>query len=241
MKPNGEFEKRLKNRLFTTNIISIIVDEAHCLTQWGEFRPEYKELQRLRYILPDTIPIMITSATLTREALTSSLRLLHMRPDKTVTIRRSSDRPNIKIGVRKIKYALKSYADLAFLVPLGWKVGDPPIPKFLIFFDDIQDAISAAQYLRSRLPPEARDLIKWFNADMSTNFKDEELERIISGETRAYATTESFGMVRYSHILVVRLHSPVKGLGCSRHSIYRSMARDLQGSCTMAAFWSCSA
>ena len=86
MKPNGEFEKRLKNRLFTTNIISIIVDEAHCLTQWGEFRPEYKELQRLRYILPDTIPIMITSATLTREALTSSLRLLHMRPDKTVTI-----------------------------------------------------------------------------------------------------------------------------------------------------------
>ena len=241
MKPNGEFEKRLKNRLFTTNIISIIVDKAHCLTQWGEFQPEYKKLQWLRYILPDTIPIMITLTTLTHEALTSSLRLLHMRPDKTVTIQWSSDCPNIKIGVRKIKYALKSYADLAFLVPLGWKVGDPPLPKFLIFFNDIQDAISAAHYLRSRLPPEARDMVKWFNADMSMNFKDEELERIVSGETRAYATTESFGMVRYNHILIVRLHSPVKGLGRSRHSICWSMACDLQGSCAMATFWSRSA
>ena len=142
MKPCGEFEKRLKNRLFTTNIISIIVDEAHCLTEWGEFRPEYKELHRLRYILPDTIPIMITSATLTHDTLTNVLKLLHMRPDKTITIRRSSDRPNIKIGVRKIKYALASYADLAFLVPPGWKVGDPPLLKFLIFFDSIQDAVN---------------------------------------------------------------------------------------------------
>ena len=213
MKPSGEFEKRLKNRLFTTNIISIIVDEAHCLTEWGEFRPEYKELQRLRYILPETIPFMITSATLTRDALTNALRLLHMHPDKTITIRRSSDRPNIKIGVRKIKYALTSYADLAFLVPPGWKVGDPPLPKFLIFFDNIQDAINAAQYLRSRLPPDAKDLIKWFNADMSTTFKDAELERLIAGETRGTATTDSFGMVRYNYILVMTSCSPVKGHG----------------------------
>jgi len=239
MKPSREFEKRLKNRLFTTNIISIIVDEAHCLTEWGEFRPEYKELQRLRYILPDTIPIMITSATLTRDALTNALRLLHMRPDKTITIRQSSDRPNIKIGVRKIKYALRSYADLAFLVPLGWKVGDPPLPKFLIFFDNIQDAINAAQYLCSRLPPEARDLIKWFNADMSTNFKDKELERLIAGDSRGYASTESFGMVRYNHTLVMKLYSPVKGHGRTRHSVCWPMARDLQTSCAMAAFWSC--
>ena len=215
MKPCGEFEKRLKNRLFTTNIISIIVDEAHCLTEWGEFRPEYKELHRLRYILPDTIPIMITSATLTHDTLTNALKLLHMRPDKTITIRRSSDRPNIKIGVRKIKYALASYADLAFLVPPGWKVGDPPLLKFLIFFDSIQDAVNAAQYLRSHLPPEAKDLIKWFNADMSTNFKDMEFEQLTAGETRGIATTDSFGMVRYNHVLVATLCSPVKGYGCT--------------------------
>ncbi|KAG1898743.1 P-loop containing nucleoside triphosphate hydrolase protein, partial [Suillus fuscotomentosus] len=66
MKPNGEFERLLKDDLFSSRIISIIIDEAHCLTDWGEFRPEYKELGRLRYILPPAVPIMITSATLTK-------------------------------------------------------------------------------------------------------------------------------------------------------------------------------
>ncbi|KAG2367211.1 hypothetical protein BDR07DRAFT_1263953, partial [Suillus spraguei] len=68
--------------------------------------------------------IMIASATLTKGSLTSTTRLLHMHADKMVTIRHSSDRPNIKIGVKKIKHALNSYADLAFLIPTGWKLGD---------------------------------------------------------------------------------------------------------------------
>ncbi|KAI6108688.1 hypothetical protein EDD16DRAFT_1488082 [Pisolithus croceorrhizus] len=95
-----------------------------------------------------TIPVMIASATLTKDTLTDVLQLLHMHPGRLITVRRTTDRPNIKIGVKKIKYALNSYADLAFLIPSGWKDGDPLPPKFLIFFDDIQDAISAAQYLR---------------------------------------------------------------------------------------------
>lgn len=90
---------------------------------------------------------MIASATLTPDTLSNAIHLLNMHPDKMITIRQSSDRPNIKIGVRKIKYALNSFADLAFLIPKGWKEGDPPPPKFLIFFDDIQDAINAAHYL----------------------------------------------------------------------------------------------
>ncbi|KIM55781.1 hypothetical protein SCLCIDRAFT_133998, partial [Scleroderma citrinum Foug A] len=201
MKPNGDFEKRLKCSLFTARIISIVIDEAHCLTNWGEFRPEYKELQQLHYILPDTIPIMIASAMLTRDTLSDVCQLLHMHPDKTITIWHSSDRPNIKIGVRKIKHTLNSYADLAFLIPAGWKVGDPLPPKFLIFFNNIQDAINAARYLRSHLPPEMRDMVKWFNADMSTKFKETELGQLIVGEARGFATTESFGMVRQHHDL----------------------------------------
>lgn len=152
MKPNSEFEKLLKDPLFTSYLVGIIIDEAHCITEWGEFRPEYRELGRLRYILPSTISIMIASATLTKVALTHTTRLLHMHADKMVTIHRLSDRPNIKIGVRKIKYALSSYGDLAFLDPVGWKVGNPPPPKFLIFFDSIPDTINATKYLRKRLP-----------------------------------------------------------------------------------------
>ncbi|KAI6130826.1 hypothetical protein EV401DRAFT_1850951, partial [Pisolithus croceorrhizus] len=44
MKPDGGFERLLKSLLFTQQIISIIIDKAHCLTDWGEFWLEYKEL-----------------------------------------------------------------------------------------------------------------------------------------------------------------------------------------------------
>ncbi|KAI6142403.1 hypothetical protein BKA82DRAFT_3985033 [Pisolithus tinctorius] len=106
----------------------------------------------------------------------------------------SSDRPNIKIGVKKIKYALNSYADLMFLIPPGFKANDPPPPKFLIFFNNISDSISAACILRRQLPCELREKICWFNADMSMAYKEEELGKLISGETWGLCTTTSFGM-----------------------------------------------
>ncbi|KIK11093.1 hypothetical protein PISMIDRAFT_123296, partial [Pisolithus microcarpus 441] len=194
MKPDGGFERLLKNPLFVTRIISIVIDEAHCLTNWGEFRPEYRELGQLRYVLPHTIPLLVTSATIMKKTLHDLTHLLHMFPSRTVVVRRSSDRPNIKIGVKKIKYALNSYADLAFLVPTGFKVDDPPLPKFLIFFDNIPDSINAACALRRRLPRELRDKIKWFNAEMSSSYKEAELEKLTSGETWGLCTTTSFGM-----------------------------------------------
>jgi len=195
MKPDREFEQLLKNQLFVSQIISIVIDEAHCLTDWGEFRPEYRELGQLRYILPPTLPLLVVSATITKSTKNDITRLLHMQRDRTVVFRRSSDRPNIKIGVRKIKYALGSFPDLMFLIPAGFKVGDPPPPKFLVFFDNIPDSIEAAAVLRQRLPPELRDKIKWFNADMSSTFKEEELENLVSGETWGFCMTTSFGMV----------------------------------------------
>ncbi|KIM70516.1 hypothetical protein SCLCIDRAFT_12461 [Scleroderma citrinum Foug A] len=141
MKPDWDFEQLLKTPLFVSQIISIVIDEAHCLTDWGEFRPDtYNDI----------------------------MRLLHMQKDKTIVCHRSSDRPNIKIGVRKIKYALNSFTDLMFLILARLKVGDPPPPKFLV--------------------------IKWFNADMSTTFKEEELENLLRGETWGFCTTTSFGM-----------------------------------------------
>ncbi|KAI6037304.1 hypothetical protein BKA83DRAFT_4042466 [Pisolithus microcarpus] len=117
-----------------------------------------------------------------------------MSPSRTVVVCWSSDRPNIKIGVQKIKYALSSYTDLAFLIPAGFKVDDLPLPKFLIFFDNIPDSISAACALCHCLPCELTNKIKWFNSEMSTSFKEAELEKLTSGETWGLCTMTSFGM-----------------------------------------------
>ncbi|KIK20561.1 hypothetical protein PISMIDRAFT_71516, partial [Pisolithus microcarpus 441] len=194
MKPDGGFEKLLKNSLFVTWIISIVIDEAHCLTDWGEFQLEYKELGWLCYVLPHSVPLLVTSAMIMKKTLHDLTQLLHMSPSRTVVVCWSSDRPNIKIGVQKIKYALSSYTDLAFLIPAGFKVDDLPLPKFLIFFDNIPDSISAACALCHCLPCELTNKIKWFNSEMSTSFKEAELEKLTSGETWGLCTMTSFGM-----------------------------------------------
>jgi hypothetical protein len=91
---------------------------------------------------------MLASATLTVDNLTHVKWLLHMHSDKLLTIQTSVDCANIKLCVRKIMYSLSSYQDLSFLIPDGWKDGDPIPPKFLIFFDDIQDSIPAAKTIQ---------------------------------------------------------------------------------------------
>ncbi|KAI6123516.1 hypothetical protein EDD16DRAFT_1454770, partial [Pisolithus croceorrhizus] len=55
------------------------------------------------------------------ETLTNVLQLLHMNPGRLVTICQTTDRSNIRITIKKIKYPLNSYADLSFLIPPGWK------------------------------------------------------------------------------------------------------------------------
>ncbi|KAI6111562.1 hypothetical protein EDD16DRAFT_1485720, partial [Pisolithus croceorrhizus] len=64
--------------------------------------------------------------------------------------------PNIKIGIRKVKYALNSFADLTFLILPGFNVDDPPPPKFLIFFNDIPGSINVACVLHCHLPSKLR-------------------------------------------------------------------------------------
>ncbi|KAI6006430.1 hypothetical protein EDC04DRAFT_2582979 [Pisolithus marmoratus] len=105
-----------------------------------------------------------------------------------------TDQPNIRICVCKIKHSLTSYVDLSFLVPEGWMAGDPALPKFLVFFDDIQDAIATTKTLQKHLPHEVHHKIKWFNMDMTTTYKEAEVTHLHAGDTWGLCTTESFGM-----------------------------------------------
>ncbi len=79
------------------NVSQIAIDEAHCISEWGhDFRPEYRELVRLREILPD-VPIMALTATATERVRGDILQQLKLRDPQCYVA--SFDRPNLTYKV----------------------------------------------------------------------------------------------------------------------------------------------
>jgi ATP-dependent DNA helicase RecQ len=195
MKPGGGWENLWTNKAFASKVISIVWDEAQCVSKWGTFRPEYKNAGSLRHLLPKDIPFYITSATLPPDVLQDVMTTLGMTESKTEIFTRSNDRSNIHLTVRKMKYPINSFKDLRFLIPPDWD-GTTPLPwKFVIFFDTISESIAAAQYLRGLVPLEFREKIKWFNSEMSPEFRVDESDKFNKGINYGLCCTESFGMV----------------------------------------------
>jgi ATP-dependent DNA helicase RecQ len=74
------------------------IDEAHCISEWGhEFRPEYRQLSRLRQHFPDC-PIAAFTASATRQVRHDIVEQLKLRdPDKYIA---SFHRPNLTYAVK---------------------------------------------------------------------------------------------------------------------------------------------
>src|SRR6202035_3574785 len=75
------------------------IDEAHCISEWGhEFRPEYRQLRRLRSKFPER-PIAAFTASATKHVRHDILAQLQLRnPDKYIA---SFYRPNLRYLVRE--------------------------------------------------------------------------------------------------------------------------------------------
>src|SRR5882672_10265012 len=60
---NAEFRRQVLPR-FQNSIGLFIVDEAHCISDWGhDFRPDYRRIVRVLQLLPPNVPVVCTTAT----------------------------------------------------------------------------------------------------------------------------------------------------------------------------------
>jgi ATP-dependent DNA helicase RecQ len=76
--------ERLKSRVFIDrfkqmNVSMIVVDEAHCISEWGhDFRPPYREIAVLRNYQPN-VPMMAVTATATQEVKDDIIKQLELK------------------------------------------------------------------------------------------------------------------------------------------------------------------
>src|SRR5262252_1186361 len=161
-------------------IACFAIDEAHCISEWGhEFRPEYRQLSRLRGNFPDR-PIAAFTASATRHVRHDILAQLALRnPDKYIA---SFHRPNLRYLVREcnnsehtalLVNALENYLEGNVIVY------SPTIAKVEETVDFLENhGISAVPY----------------HAKMQSDERRRNQERWMSDEVRVLVGTIAFGL-----------------------------------------------
>ena len=87
-----------RNYVLEMNVSYIVVDEAHCISQWGyDFRPDYLNIGKLRDLVD--APIIALTATATPKVTEDIMERLCFR-EKTL-LKSGFERPNLSYIVRK--------------------------------------------------------------------------------------------------------------------------------------------
>src|SRR5437667_1883825 len=84
-------------RALSWNIAQIAIDEAHCISEWGhDFRPEYRELKKLREHFANA-SVMALTATATERVRADIIKQLQLRDPRCYVA--SFNRPNLTYRV----------------------------------------------------------------------------------------------------------------------------------------------
>ena len=104
----GSLTRRLTSG--DTRVTLLAIDEAHCITEWGnEFRPVYRRLGMFRSLLGRPPTIALTGSA-TPAARADILHVLRM-PDADVVVT-SFDRPNLIFATRRVRDDRERFAGI---------------------------------------------------------------------------------------------------------------------------------
>jgi ATP-dependent DNA helicase RecQ len=177
----------------------VAIDEAHCISQWGhDFRPEYRDLARLRDLCPHATLTAFT-ATATRRVEADIIRQLSLRPARRSTsaappqqapasrpqegpqvFRGSFNRPNLFYSVRPKKGAFQQVAEYCLRRP------DSSGIVYCLSRSSTEDV---AERLSS-----AGVSAQAYHAGLDAETRRTRQEAFQSGKTRVMVATIAFGM-----------------------------------------------
>jgi ATP-dependent DNA helicase RecQ len=156
------------------------IDEAHCISEWGhEFRPEYRQLSRLRGSFPDR-PIAAFTASATRHVRHDILlQLALLNPDKYIA---SFHRPNLRYLVRECD----STEQNALLVTALGQYADGNVIVYSPTINRVEETVDFLENQGIAAVP--------YHAKMQSEERRRNQERWMSDEVRVLVGTIAFGL-----------------------------------------------
>jgi ATP-dependent DNA helicase RecQ len=157
-----------------------IVDEAHCISEWGhDFRPSYLKLGAVIEALghPTVLALTATASPLVREEI---IERLGMRRPRVIV--KGIDRPNIWLGVEKFSTEAAKEAALLERVKQAEKPG-------IVYVATKRHAEQVAELLAKHGMNAA-----YYHAGLKTRERDQVQEAFMNDELEVIIATIAFGM-----------------------------------------------
>ncbi|MCH2488871.1 MAG: RecQ family ATP-dependent DNA helicase [Flavobacteriales bacterium] len=170
-------QEMVQNAIREMPVNLIAVDEAHCISQWGnDFRPAYKNITLLRELHP-LVPIIALTATATPEVLTDTIAELQLELPEV--IQNSFVRPNIAYRVYqeddklyKVEQLLKNNTGSA-----------------IVYVRSRKTAVETSNHLIHLGIPST-----FYHGGVAKEEKKKRLEQWLRGSVKTMVATNAFGM-----------------------------------------------
>ena len=173
--------ERLGTRLFQSyltemNVSYLVVDEAHCISQWGyDFRPDYLQIGKIRQMID--APVIALTATATPKVADDIMERLGF--EEKNLLKSGFERPNLSYIVRKCEDKLGQLLNICNNV-----------------------SGTGIVYVRSRKKTEELSAFlaangvsaSFYHAGLGTDSRTDRQEKWKSGKIRVMVCTNAFGM-----------------------------------------------
>lgn len=175
--------ERLQNERFLAELRSltvslIVVDEAHCISQWGyDFRPSYLRISSLRRLLGPDIPVLALTASATPEVTADIMKHLAFREPRVYA--KSFTRDNLSYILR--------YADVK--EPMLMRVLQATTGSTIVYVRSRRRTRELASLLA-----EAGISAEAYHAGLLPEDKEMRQDRWKRDEVRVMVATNAFGM-----------------------------------------------
>jgi ATP-dependent DNA helicase RecQ len=168
------------NSLAQANVSLFVVDEAHCISEWGhDFRPDYMRLRTVIEALGHPRVLALT-ATATERVRDEIVQRLRMRRPKILV--RGFDRPNIYLRVDRFKTEAEKRDALVHRVRWSDKPG--------IIYTGTR---KAAEEIMQSLGAEEVNAV-FYHGGLKPKDRHALQERFMAGEAEVMVATNAFGM-----------------------------------------------